>query len=196
MTSSVSDPAFRSISGCATHTHTHILFRIINALKDFESPLVFVRGADLSRSMMYVAVHGPDQWRTGTSYAEAAIGHGPHNAQDRMITGDQRRGEGTEDSPRPRAGSVVTCRFRLRSRGARSLPRGISSHFWRLQGRLSLTRPAIMATLTCLMTSGMIWRTGRKTPRSSIVPGIATPVTPKRGIRQIATPTRPLGQLG
>lgn len=192
----VSEPAFRSISVCATYPRTHILFRIINALKDFESPVVFVEGADLSRSMMYVAVHGPNRGRTGTSCAEAATGHGRHNVQDRTITGDQRRGQGAEDRSRPSAGSVVTCRSRLRSRSARSLLRGMSFHFWRLLGRLSLTRPAIKATVICLITSGMIWGTGRKTPRSSIIPGIATPVTPKRERRQISTPTRLVGQLG
>jgi hypothetical protein len=198
MTTPVSIPAFRSVSGCATYANLHILFRIINELKDFESPVVFVGGADLSRSMMYVAVHGPNRGRTGTSCAKAAIGHGRHNVQDRTITGDQRRGQDAEDSSRPYAGSVVTCRSRLRSLSVQGSPEGILSCSRWSPGHPHVTRQARAEMLTYPIAAGIIGTICGRAPRAWVTPSTPTRAhhQVQRGRRQTAKLTPRLGKLG
>jgi len=164
MTNSVSEPAFPSVPRCLAQVPSHILFRVFNALKYFESPLVFARGADLSLFMMYVPVHGPDEGRTGTPYAAPADSYGSHTGHNGTITGEQRRGQDAPDGSRPRAWSAVAWQSRWRSGITRTSLRGISSRFWRPQDHLPLTRPAITTTLTCLMPWGMIKGTPAKPP--------------------------------
>jgi len=181
----------------AAPQNVRVLF-FFNALKYFESPAVFAHGGDLSRSMMYVAVNGPDQRRTGTPYAEPANGHGLHTAQKGMITGDQRHKQRSQDNPRPTVGSAVTCRSLLRSLSVQASPEGILSCSRWSPGHPHLTRLAYAGMLTYPMASGIIGTIYGRTPRALVTPSTPTRAhhQVQRGRGQTAKPTRRLGKLG
>ena len=112
---SLSDQGLGTKGGRVAAPRSVRVIIVFNELMYFESPPVFARGADLSLTMMYVGVHGPDQGRTGTLYVVPADGHGPHNGHNGTITGDQIRKQCSQDKPHLRVWSAITCRSRWRS---------------------------------------------------------------------------------
>jgi hypothetical protein len=194
----LSDQGFGTEDERLAAPRSFIVMIFFNALKYFESPAVLARGADLSLTMMYVGVHGPDQGRTGTPYAVPADGHGPHTGPNGTITGDQRRKQRSQDKPHPTVGIAVTCRSRWRSLNARASPQRISSCSRSSPGHPHLRRPAITALLTYPIASGMIGTICVRAPRALVTRSTPTRVhhQVQRRRRQTAKLTGPLGQLG
>ena len=118
MTNSVSEPAFRSISGCATYAHSHIIFRIINALKDFESPSVCPGGAASPPVTMYTHDKTCTRWTIGIPNAALLKSNGSRTELDGANTSDQSGEHGAQEHGRTSKRSALTCRFVFKNRPA------------------------------------------------------------------------------